>query len=176
MAIAISQQHRSYLVREQMITPALFNLALNAGIAWLIFRSRPIIPVWGEGGLVFDTIATLFLLPFCTSLIVTPLVRKAVAGGKVPPLEWRSADHVFFGRLPASVWWRSVAIGGLAVLAGFPLILGGLSVAGVAGLVPWKVVVLKGAYTALLASVVGPIIALCALSEASAAAVPVRAS
>jgi hypothetical protein len=168
---SISEAHRSYLVREQVITPALVNCALNGMIAWLIFRSRPAIPVWGEGGLVFDTIATLFLLPFLTCLIVTPLIRRGVAGGKVPALRWRAADHAVLGYLPLSVWARGAAIGALAVVAGLPLILGGLSLAGIASLAPLRVVVLKGVYTGLLAGLVGPVIALCAISEASPVAV-----
>jgi hypothetical protein len=168
--VALSVAHRSYLVREQVITPALVNCALNGIIAWLMFRSRPSIPVWGGGGLVFDTIATLFLLPFLTCLIVTPLIRRGVAGGKVPPLAWRAADHAVLAYLPPSVWGRGAAIGGCAVVAGFPIILGGLSLAGIAHLAPLNVVALKGVYTAMLAGLVGPVIALCAISDASPAA------
>jgi hypothetical protein len=168
---SISEAHRSYLIREQVMTPVLMNVALNGIIAWLIFRARPIIPVWGEGGLVLDTIATLFLLPFLTCLIVTPLVRRGVARGKVPPLAWRAADHAALGYLPLSVWGRGAAIGGLAVLAGFPLILGGLSLAGIGSLAPLNVVALKGAYTGVLAGLIGPVIALCAISDASPTAV-----
>lgn len=73
---SISDAHRSYLIREQVITPALINCALNGIIAWLIFHARPTIPIWGEGGLVMDTVVTLFLLPAITCLIVTPLVRR----------------------------------------------------------------------------------------------------
>ncbi|MBP1683905.1 MAG: hypothetical protein H6Q33_48 [Deltaproteobacteria bacterium] len=172
--VAISAAHRSYLFREQVIAPALMNCALNGIIAWLIFRARSSIPVWGDGGLVFDTIATLFLLPFLTCLIVTPLIRRGVAGGKVPPLTWRAAEHGVLGYLPLSVWGRGAVIGGLAVGAGLPIIFGGLSLAGVAHLAPMNVVVLKGVYTAMLAGLVGPVIALCAISDASPA--PVVAS
>jgi len=168
---SISDAHRSYLVREQVITPALINCALNGIIAWFIFRARAAIPVWGEGGLMFDTVATLFLLPFLTCLIVTPLVRRGVAGGKVPPLPWRATDHAVLGYLPASAWGRGAAIGGLAVVAGVPVILGGLSLAGIASLAPLNVVMLKAMYTALLAALIGPVIALCAISDASPVAI-----
>jgi len=47
----------SYLVLVQVSHAALMNCALNGIIAWFIFRARSSIPVWGDGGLVFDTIA-----------------------------------------------------------------------------------------------------------------------
>lgn len=165
----VSAAHRSYLVREQVITPALVNCALNGIIAWFIFRARSNVPVWGDGGLVFDTIATLFLLPFLTCLIVTPLIRRRVAAGKLPPLAWRATEHALFGFLPANVWGRAAAIGGLAVVAGLPVILGGLSLIGIAHLAPLNVVLLKSVYTGILAGLVGPVIALCAISDASPA-------
>jgi len=163
--MTLSEKHRAYLVREQMIAPALINFALNVAIAWLIFRGRGRVPLWGEGGVAQDTFATLFLLPFLTCLIVTPLVRRAVASGKIPPLDAAGAVPPLASRLPRSLLARSAALGLGAVLVGAPLLLGGLAAAGVTALGVSSLVLGKGVYTALLAALVGPLIALRALAD-----------
>ena len=163
--MTLSEKHRAYLIREQVIAPALINFALNAVIAWLIFRGRGSVPLWGEGGMAQDSLATLFLLPFLTCLIVTPLVRRAVASGKVPPLDAAGAVPPLVLRLPRSLLARSTALGLGAVLAGAPLLLGGLVAAGATAFAVPSLVLGKGVYTALLAALVGPLIALRALAE-----------
>jgi hypothetical protein len=160
----LSEKHRSWLLREQVIAPAAINFVLNAGIAWLVFRARGVVPLWGEGGIAIDAIATLFLLPFLTCLIVTPLVRRAVGAGKLPPLDAAIGLPQAIERLPRALLSRAAVLGMVGVLAGAPLVLGAVAVAGGALSVP-TLVLSKGVYTAALAALVGPIIALRTLAE-----------
>ena len=160
----LSEKHRSWLIREQVIAPAVINFALNAGIAWLLFRGRGIVPLWGEGGVAQDAIATLFLLPFLTCLIVTPLVRRAVGAGKVPPLDAAIGLPRSIERLPRALLARAAALGLGGIVAGAPLVLGAVVLAGGA-LAPATLVFSKGVYTAALAALVGPMIALRTLAE-----------
>ena len=160
----LSEKHRSWLIREQVIAPAAINFVLNAGIAWLIFRGRGVVPLWGEGGIAPDAIATLFLLPFLTCLIVTPLVRRAVGAGKVPPLDGAIGLPQVVLRLPRALPARAAALGLGGVLVGAPLVLGAIAVAG--GALDVQTLVLsKGVYTGALAALVGPMIALRTLAE-----------
>jgi hypothetical protein len=167
----LSEKHRSWLIREQVIAPAAINFALNAGIAWLIFRGRGVVPLWGEGGIAFDAIATLFLLPFLTCLIVTPLVRRAVGAGKLPPLDAAIGLPQAIERLPSALLARSAVLGLGVVVAGAPLVLGAVAAAGGELAVP-TLVLSKGVYTALLAALVGPMIALRTLAEPSEPRIP----
>jgi hypothetical protein len=160
----LSEKHRHWLIREQVIGPAAINFALNAGIAWLIFRGRGVVPLWGEGGIAQDAIATLFLLPFLTCLIVTPLVRRAARDGKVPPLEASVALPGAVERLPSALLGRAAALGIGGVVAGAPIVLGAFAVAGGSLAVP-ALVLAKGVYTGALAALVGPLIALRTLAE-----------
>jgi len=162
--VALSEKHRAWLIREQVIAPAAINFALNAGIAWLLFRGRGVVSLWGEGGIAQDAIATLFLLPFLTCLIVTPLVRRALGAGKVPPLDGVMGLPEPILRLPRALLGRAAALGLGGILVGAPLVLGAVAVAGGALAVP-TLVVAKGVYTAALAALVGPLIALRALAE-----------
>ncbi len=163
--MTLSAEQRRYLVREQMIAPAIFNFALNAAIAWLLFRSLSTVPLWGASSLAVDTLVTLFLLPFLTCLIVTPQVRRARRRGVVAPLAQPRAAYPALRWLPESLTGRAAALGALGVLAGAPLLIGGLVVAGVESLSPGYTVLLKGVYTALLSCAVNPLVALCALSD-----------
>ena len=161
----LSEKHRSWLIREQVIAPAAINFVLNAGIAWLIFRGRGVVPLWGEGGIAPDAIATLFLLPFLTCLIVTPLVRRALRAGKVPPLDGVIGLPAVILRLPRALLGRAAVLGLGGVAVGAPLVLGAAALAGGALAVP-TLVLAKGVYTGALAALVGPLIALRTLAEA----------
>jgi hypothetical protein len=162
--VDLSEKHRGWLIREQLIAPAAINFALNAGIAWLLFRGRGVVPLWGEAGIAVDALATLFLLPFCTCLIVTPLVRRAVRVGKVPPLDAAIGLPQVIERLPRALLARAAALGLGGVVAGAPVVLGAVAFAGGELAVP-TLVLSKGVYTGALAALIGPMIALRALAE-----------
>ena len=163
----LTEKHRAWLIREQVIAPAAINFALNAGIAWLIFRGRGVVPLWGAGGIAQDAVATLFLLPFLTCLIVTPLVRRALGSGKLPPLDAAIDLPRLVERLPRALLARAAALGLAGVAGGAPLVLGAIAMAGGALAVP-TLVLAKGVYTGALAALVGPLIALRTLAEARA--------
>lgn len=163
--MTLSEPHRSYLIRDQMIVPAVINFLLNAGIAWLIFHARAPVPVWGESGFAQDALATLFLLPFLTCLIVTPLVRHTLRSGKIAPLSWHRRAHPLLKLLPENVLGRAIVLGLFGVAAGGAVVLGGLLLSGTQTLSLVYAVVLKGIYAAVLACVVSPPIAVWVLAD-----------
>jgi len=159
---------RRYLLIEQGVGAAVFNFVLNAAIAWGMFRSAAVVPLWGQQSIMGDTIGTCFLLPLLTSLIATRLVRGHVRAGKVAPLGWSRASHPLLGWLPRSTARRGVALGLACVVVLAPLAFLALSLLGVVSLPFWRFVAFKGGFAALAAALVTPLVALWAIAEAPA--------
>lgn len=161
----LSPSQRTFLTREQIVAPALFNLALNAGLAWLVFRNHTPIPLWGDPSIAGDLLGTLFLLPFFTCLAVTPLVRRAARAGKVDRLDIVPGQHRVLRLLPRSIWARA-ALAGLVclVLFGPPSVLL-LSALGIESFSLATAVPFKGVFAGLLAALVTPWLALYALAR-----------
>ena len=82
----LSSEHRRFLIVDQVIGAGIINFILNAGIAWAIARALARVPLWGNPSIANDTVATAFLLPFITCVIVTPLIRKKIVAGGLQPL------------------------------------------------------------------------------------------
>jgi hypothetical protein len=156
---------RRYLVREHVVGSAVFNLLFNALIAWLLFRGLEDVPLWGQQSIAGDTLATAFMLPFLTTLIVTRLARGHVRGGRVERLAWTRRSHPVLAWLPAALLPRAVVLGVLGVvLVGIPTAwaLGALQVDAMAF---WPFVGFKALLAAAMAAVVTPVVALWALVE-----------
>jgi hypothetical protein len=160
----VSSHHRRYLLVEQGVGAALFNLVLNAAIAWALFRGMPRVPLWGQTSLMGDTIGTSMILPFLTCLIVTRIARGHVRAGHVAALEWTSTPS-WLGWLPQRTLARAaiLALAGVVVLA--PLAALALGVAGIEELPLGRAVAFKAAFAAVAAAVVTPVVALRAIAE-----------
>jgi hypothetical protein len=167
-APGLDAAHRRYLLIEQGIGAALFNLVLNGIIAWLSVRSLERVPLWGgDTSIAVDTIATTFLLPFITCLVVTRLARGMVEKGKLPPVAWRRARHPALGRLPARPVTRALVLG-VAGLVGFaPVVVWVFAALEIRELGPWSFVAFKALFAAVLAAIFTPLIAAMALGDAS---------
>ena len=83
----LSDRHRRFLLVEQGLHPFLLNVVINGLIAWLILRSQPAVPLWGDASMGIDLIATGILLPVLVCQIVSRVIDRQVRGEKVPPLE-----------------------------------------------------------------------------------------
>src|SRR5258708_12646639 len=109
---ALELAHRRYVLIEQGVGAAIFNLLLNGAIAWFMTRSLERVPLWGvKTSIAGDTIGTTFMLPFFTCLIVTRLARGQVASGRLPPVSWRRDSHAALGRLPGRTLPRALVLG-----------------------------------------------------------------
>jgi len=161
----LSSHHRRFLMLEQGVVPTVFNLVINGAIAWAIFRSSASVPLWGESSAGIDLIATAFLLPFITCLIVSTLVVRQVRAGKVPALP--------LAQLPLSRWHRrhvaarGAFLGAASVLFGAVPVVWALSLAEVQPFPVPSFVAFKAVWAAMLASVVTPFIGWWALASAS---------
>lgn len=168
-ATALRAEHRRFLLLEQGLGAALFNVLLNGGIAWLMVRSLRTVPAWGgDLSIIGDTIATAFLLPFITCLVVTRLARAQVEKGRVPALDWHRSSHTVLRRLPSGVLPRALVLGLACAVALGPLVVWTLALLEVRELGAWPFVVFKAAFAGALAALVTPVVALGALGDVGA--------
>jgi hypothetical protein len=151
-----------YLVLEQGVGSAIFNLFVNAAIAWAMFRGAATVPMWGEQSIGADTIGTTFFLPFLTCLIATRIVRAQVRRGRVPAF---AAIPSLVARLPRGTAVRGAVLGVIGIAAvGVPAAIA-LSQLGVTEMRFWPFVGFKAVFAAVLAAVVTPVVALYALAS-----------
>ena len=161
----LSDRHRSFLIIEQSVFAGIINLVINAVIAWLLMRSLIEVPLWGETSMGVDLLATGFILPFATCLIVSRLTRSQVESGKLPALEASQIRPLGFHRRSSLV--RAILMGVVGVIfASAPLVVL-LDLAQAAPVPLMSFVTFKAIWAGLFAMVVSPIIAWWALSAAS---------
>ncbi len=161
----MSRPQRRYLLLEQGLGSGVFNLFVNALIAWALFRNLAAVPLWGQQSIAGDTIATSFILPLLTCLIVTPTARRHVRRGKVAALGWTRSSHPLLHWLPAGTGSRAVVLAVLCTAVAAPLTIVALRALDVSALALGPFVAFKAVYAALLALVVTPPIALWAIAE-----------
>jgi hypothetical protein len=163
--MGLSDRHRRFLLVEQGLGPAVFNCAINGAIVWALFRSAVDVPIWGAQSVGVDLLATAFILPLLTCVIVSALVGRQVRSGKVPPLA--------SGQLPHSSWFkrsvlkRALLLATAGVLFGAAPIVWALSLGQAQAFTVPAFVVFKALWSAMLASVVTPIAGWWALANVS---------
>jgi len=161
----LSDRHRRFLLVEQGAIPSVFNLVINGLIAWALFRSVPAVPLWGESSVGVDLLATAFLLPFLTCIIVSGLVARHVRSGKVPPLP--------IEQLPLSRWFersstaRGMLLGAGALVFGAAPLVSVLSLGQAQPIPVSSFVAFKAVWAAMLALLVTPVVGWWALAHAS---------
>lgn len=158
---------RRYVFIEIGVAGTIITFVLNLATTWLVTPRHPI-RLTGPGGIVDDLVVTSLILPIISSLIVTPLARRAARGRDFA----LSASGPVTALLPRNATLRTLvlALAGLLVQA-LPVlaILGGFGVAALAFRV-W--VVGKAAFTAAEFAWVGPLLAATAMRGRPAAAAP----
>lgn len=165
--MGLSDRHRRFLVVEQGLVPTLFNFVLNGAIAWALFRSATAVPLWGESSIGVDLLATGFLLPFLTCVIVSSLVVRHVRTGKVPPLPSAQLPHSRWFQRSSST--RGLLLGAAGVLFGAVPVVWALSLGRAQPFSVFSFVVFKAVWAAMLALMITPVVGWWALASASRA-------
>jgi hypothetical protein len=161
----LTEDHRRFLRIDQCLVPGIFNIVLNAGIAWGLLSAHPEIPLWGDPSVGVDLIATGFLLPFFTCMIVSRVVGGQVRSGKLLPL---APDQIGSrGLHHRSILKRSMFLGAMCVIfASAPMVVV-LEMANAQPVALYSFVGFKAIWCGLLAALLTPLVAWWALSSAS---------
>ena len=165
----LSSTQKKYIYAEQGGSSAVFNVLINGGIAWSLFKGEATIPVLGNNpSVVFDGALTLFLLGVLLTAIVTPLARRAaVKKPELRPARPR-AETAVLKWLPNSFLLRCLSLGAVITAVLLPLFLIIFSVLGVESLSPVEYVIFKGIYTGIVGGVLAIVVvwaALCDVAE-----------
>jgi hypothetical protein len=88
----VDSLQRSWMLTNAIAVTAAVNVVLNAMPAWAAVQGLDRVPLWsvplaGGTGVYTDTLGTLLILPFVTTLLVTTAVWRARGRGVLPPLE-----------------------------------------------------------------------------------------
>jgi hypothetical protein len=161
----LSDRHLHFLRIEQGLISGIINVVINGAIAWALLRSYSEIPLWGETSMGVDLLATAFLLPFISCLIVSRIIRGHVEHGKLPPLSpHQIATHGFHRR---AVWVRGLLLGLLGVVFAAGPVVALLALADANPVAMPSFVGYKAVWAGLLAMTLTPILAWWALCDAS---------
>lgn len=161
----MSPAHKRFLLLEEAVGSIVANVIINGLIALVLFRGVSRVPLWGQQSIAGDTIATAFFLPLFTTLIVTPLARKALRAGQFEALEWGRDVPSALRWLPAGTLARGIALGLLCLAVVAPLSVGALQALGVTEQSFWGFVGFKVLFAAALGAPVTPLIALLAIAK-----------
>lgn len=161
----ISQRHRHFLRIEQGLVPAIFNVVLNGVIAWAILHAHAEIPLWGEASVGVDLLATGFMLPLFTCLIVSRLIGGQVRSGKLPPLEPHQIGSRGWHHRSSLV--RGLFLGLVGVVFAAAPVVAALELARAQPIELYSFIGFKALWAGLFAAVLSPVIGWWALASAS---------
>lgn len=115
-----SPQHAAYIQRETL-TGCVFNAILSVVFAFVVFRGRSPILLWGTDGLAVDLVPTVFMITLVGNVIVTLITRRRVASGQVPAMPVLSNRFVLFRqmlpRILIAAFLMTIVLVPLSVLA-----------------------------------------------------------
>lgn len=100
----------------QQVVPALINAGLNGAIAWAQHAKTPVLGLWDNNAYAIDLLATGFLLPAISWLILRPLLRSQQAKGKAPSLVGCHVPRLL-PWMSSSLWRGSLTAGLIGMLA-----------------------------------------------------------
>lgn len=160
----LDADHRRYLLLDHGVGALVANAVINGVIAWLVFPAGSPIPFWGDRSVAGDTLATGFLLPFITSVVVHRIVRAQVTRGRVRALPPDTLALPSWSHSSTRVG-AIVGAAGVALVA-LPVVLA-LDATGVDSLSHPAFIAFKATFAAIFGLVVTPPLAWCALVRAS---------
>jgi hypothetical protein len=161
-------EHRKWLLLNAIVIAAVINGGLSALIAWGSAANEDEIPLWAapfvEGpSLAIDTIATFFILPFLTTLIITTAVWHEIRKGELAPLSRRTAG--LLSRLPRTRLRRGAYFGAICMLALAPPAVLVLALRDPGDVSVGDFVLFKAIFGVVLGAIVTPPIALAAMTD-----------
>lgn len=163
--MALSPAQRSFIVKDQVIGPLVFNFFLSAVLSWFAFRHHVPVTWKGDPGIARDLIGTLFLVPFLVALITNKLARHAAHRHGIAPFYFGREVPAWLRKLPAQRYARAAVLGLLTLVVLGPLLFAAFIGLGIEQMALKHFVVFKAFVGGGLAAVIAPIAALYALGE-----------
>jgi hypothetical protein len=156
--VQLSAAQRKFVVGDLIVGPAIVNFLLNYGIAWVLFRSKGSVPLWGQDSIGGDSLITAVILTWLTALIVTRTTSAAIGKGKFSALSLAQAASWVRAMSARNAWIRGVSLGlAAAIVIALPTIIL-LPQLGVSQLAAADFLYFKACFAAVLAMIVTPII------------------
>ena len=164
----LTPAHRRFLVRDALLIAALVNAALSALIAWLMAFTEEEIPVTevplvGGPSVLVDSVATCFVLPFVTTLLITTVIWGEIRKGHLTKLP--RAPGSFADRLPKTRLRRATWIGLICLVAIGPIVAAGVLLFDYGDISVGEFVLYKAIFGIVLGAAVTPWIALVAFGD-----------
>jgi hypothetical protein len=166
----VDSLQRSWMLTNAIAVTAAVNVVLNAMPAWAAVQGLDRVPLWsvplaGGTGVYTDTLGTLLILPFVTTLLVTTAVWRARGRGVLPPLQRLPYRLRALTLLPRARPARAAVLSGATVgcLAGPAAV--ALAALAPDGLASDAFVGYKTALGVVLGLIVTPLIALLAMAD-----------
>jgi hypothetical protein len=168
-------EHRRWLLINAIVIAAIVNGVLNALIAWGSGASEDEIPLWaapliGGPSTIVDTVATLFILPFLTTVLITTAAWHEMREGKLAPLTVNRSSDPMLRQLPRTRARRGAYFGVLTVLLLGPAAVLLLIAFDYGDISPGDFVLYKTIFGVALGALVTPPIAIAALTDTEVAA------
>ena len=152
----LTPAHRRFLLVEHGLGAAVINFAVSGGLAWVESSAATSVPLWGLSSAAVDTLATAFVLPLVTCLLVSRVARRQVAQGKASPLS--PAQSPFGDGAPYSRARWGAQLGAMAVLIAALPVLFVLTGFRVSTLSVRQFVIFEGTFGAALGIALTPLI------------------
>src|SRR3990167_3441515 len=73
----------AHAIHHERIINGLANAASNGGLAWYLFKEKPLLLLWGSEGFGADLMVTAFIMLFIVALIVVSIFRRKARLGKI---------------------------------------------------------------------------------------------
>lgn len=162
----MNRNHIKYLIVEQVILAFIINYLVNAAIGYGAYFGVTTLPLWGLKSIVGDSIIMIFLLTIIVFFIVTLTTHKKVKNGHLEGLNWRRTSNKLLVKLPVNTFWRSLVMAIIFTIIFTPVVIAVLTLIGITEMTHTGFVIYKGLLAGLLAIVVAPLAAICALGDA----------
>ena len=164
---------RAHFALTQQIVPGTINALLNAAFAWWLHGTKDALHLWADPAYAGDLIATGFLLPSITWLILRPLLQSQARKGKAPALA--GIPTPWLARwIPDRLWAGAVVIGllGIVLVGGGTIVV--LQLFGAPSFSGAGYTAFKGLYGGLFSFVLQPAMVFAALVPLLPAPAPAR--
>lgn len=141
-------------IRHERIINGLVNAAINGGLAWYLFKAKPLLELWGGEGFGADLMASAFIMLFIVALIVVSIFRRKARLGEISAT-WDNGRwlHRQLQRFPQSLLGSASLFGLIGMLVFVPPTLLLLSLSNMTEFTPAQYAIFKGCWAGSLAAI-----------------------